>query len=153
MKEPKIFTRVLSIFKYFMGLTMVLEGITTPFLPLQETTAFGFIYNTRTGLVLFGIWFFLSGATLLYGKIRNKQKWVGVGIGNIALAYLFGFILQVVALPEDVFTWIANLVLFIIMSALYLRWRLKYNYIPPRKFARQIMEGIDEAGRHMLRSS
>jgi len=123
---------VLTILNYFFAVFMMYAGIVTMFLPLDyEGGRFGWLYNTRLSLVLFGIIFFLSGFVLFYGKVRKKDRLIGLGLQAIYLCYLFAALLNWVALG-----WYAawqNFIGAAIVGALYLRWKYKAFYVVPRR--------------------
>lgn len=139
-REPRWVTRILSAFKYFMASAMMLEGVTTIFSPILHTDKLGFIYESHVALALFGIWFFAAGFTLLVGKLGKNPKVIGWGLINITLAFLFGFILQFYAFPQDTDVWVSNLIWFVVMSVLYLRHRLRYFYKPAHVIVSEIKE-------------
>lgn len=117
------------MFKYFVAVLMMYLGIATMFLPLEPNSDLGIIYETRVTLVLFGLYFFASGATLLIGKIRKMRRVTGHGLFMIYLAYTFGFILNWVGF--DFSHAYGNLIGAVIMGALYLRWKHEIYYYQP----------------------
>jgi hypothetical protein len=124
--------RVLGAFKYIIAIFMMVAGVLTP---LQDLTPvdgpLGFIYSSRLALSAFGLAFFLSGASLFYGKIAKSKKWTGNGLFAIFTCFLFSGLLETTArhVPS-----IGNFTSAFIVGALYLRWRFKTVYIDPNHF-------------------
>lgn len=114
---------------YLLAIFMMYAGIATAFAPLDETVdSFGWIYGSRPALVLFGIIFFVSGASLFVGKILKHASLIGHSLMAIYLCFLFGAFLQGAA-----HSWVDGLPNFIasgIVAVLYLRWKYKYHPVP-----------------------
>lgn len=143
--------RALGAFKYFLAAIMVVEGIATMFSPLEPLGgSFGLLYSSRIALICFGLVFVASGLTLLYGKIRKKRKWVGNGLLSIAGCFLFGALLNGFTLGWPVGAWLWNAILALIVSALYLRWRFKTEYVDPNHFVDDV-DGMRHDGPPSLR--
>lgn len=127
----KYLENFLSVVKYLLAGLMILAGIMTAFGPLTPMDgALGFLYSTRASLVMFGIVFFLCGATLLYGKIKRNKKLVGIGLMSIYMCFLFAGLLNAIAGAP----WIPNLAFSIVVGALYLRWKYTRSYVNPNHF-------------------
>ena len=131
--------RALGAFKYIVAIFMMVAGVLTP---LQESEAvdgpLGVLYSSRLSLSIFGLIFFLSGATLFYGKVTKSKKWTGAGLFVIFACFLFSAILDTAARHSPS---IGNFVCAVIMALLYLRWRFKTAYIDPNHF-------IDDVNTH-----
>lgn len=128
--------RALGALKYVIAFFMIVAGVLTP---LQDLTpvdgALGFIYSSRLALSLFGMAFFLSGATLLYGKLYRSKKFTGLGLLFVFVCFFFSAILETTARHTPS---IGNFVCSLIVAALYLRWRMKTAYIDPNHFKEDI---------------
>lgn len=129
--------RALSVFKYIIGGYMMLAGLVTPF-SADEGTTLGWIYSNPYSLTVLGIIVFVSGAMLVYGKIRKSKLWTGRGLMWIFMCFLFAAILNFVAYEGDWTYWLGNLFAAIITGALWLRWKNKTEYINPKHFVRDI---------------
>lgn len=129
--------RFLSVFKYLLAAYMMLAGALTPFSGV-EGTKLGFLYSNTYSLTVIGVLIFISGAMLMYGKIRRSKKWTGRGLLWIYLCFLFATILNFVAFDAAVTYWLFNLIFTIITGALWLRWKNKTEYINPKHFIRDI---------------
>lgn len=135
----KILETAISIFKYLLALFMMLAGVLTAIGPLTPMDgALGLIYSTRISLVTFGIIFFLSGAALLYGKIKRCRKWTGWGLMAIYCCFTFATLLNFIAFGVAPSEWLGNAIGMVVVGALWLRWRFKTEYINPNHFAKDI---------------
>lgn len=119
----------LSMFKYIIALFMMYAGVATFFVPLEQDSRLGFIYENRVALVLFGLYFIVSGMLLFIGKIAKMRKTTGHGLFLTYNAFLFGFILNWVGLSFS-HAW-ANLVAAVVVGGLYLRWKYHIYYYEP----------------------
>lgn len=128
-------------FKYLLAVFMMYVGVLTAIQPLQTFNgALGYIYSTRITLVIFGIIFFLSGCALLYGKIKKSRKWTGRGLYAIFLIFVFATILQAIAYHFAPGYWFSNFVFAVITGALWLRWKLKTEYVNKHHFVDDIVD-------------
>jgi hypothetical protein len=133
--------RALGVFKYMVAIFMMVAGVLTPLQqPEHVGGTLGWLYESRLSLSLFGLIFFLSGATLFYGKMRRSKKWTGVGLFSIFACFMFAACLDTAARHTPS---IGNFVCAFIMAALYLRWRFKTAYIDPNHF----VDDVDNLGR------
>lgn len=125
--------RALGAFKYLVAVFMMFAGVLTATGPLHPRGdgSLGFIYASRIALAAFGIWFFVSGAVLFYGKIRKRRLATGWGLLLIFNCFFFSGILNTSAAG---FFDYGNFIAAGIMGALYLRWRFKTAYVNPRHF-------------------
>lgn len=120
----------LSAFKYVLSLFMMYAGIATMFLPIDNTSDLGFIYESRLALVAFGMFFFGSGLMLFIGKVTKMRKVAGHGLFSIYICFMFAFILNWVVLGFSA-AW-PNLAGAVVVGGLYLRWKYHiYYYEPP----------------------
>lgn len=124
--------RVLSIFKYILAGSMMVNGVATVLAPLTPVAKLGFIYSNHFTLAILGVYIFVSGAVLLYGKIRKNRHLIGVGLMMIYLIYVFATCVQYIAGLD----WIVNLIMSAIVGALYLRWRYRKFYATPTDIPR-----------------
>jgi hypothetical protein len=129
--------RLIGAFKYVIGGYMMLAGALTPF-QTDPSTKLGWIYSSHYSLTVLGIIVFVSGAALIYGKVRKSKKWTGKGLLWIYLCFLFATIMNFVAYAGDPTYWVGNLVAGLITAALWLRWKNKTEYINPNHFTRDI---------------
>lgn len=128
--------RALSIFKYFVAFFMMLVGVLTPLqTPVHIDSQLGFLYESKWSLGLFGLAFFISGATLFYGKVMRSKRWTGRGLFYIFACFLFAAILDTFA--QHTLS-VGNFFASAIMASLYLRWRFKTAYIDPNHFVDDI---------------
>lgn len=126
---------LLGGFKYLLAVFMMFAGVVTMFAHITPVEApLGFLYSTRISLVIFGIIFFVSGATLLIGKIRKSRKWTGRGLLYIYYCFLFASIINGISSYGAVAEWLPNAILALITGALWLRWKLKTEYVNPKHF-------------------
>lgn len=141
--------RALSAFKYLLAIFMMVAGVTTAIGPIAPAGGdLGWLYATRHALVLFGSVFFLSGASLLYGKIRRSRKWVGRGLMYIYLCFVFAACLNAMAWGLGVPTaWAGNLLMSVVVGLLYLRWKFKTEYVDPLHFTRDLESDDKRHGR------
>lgn len=126
--------RLISAFKYLLAIFMIVAGIATAIQPLYPTPYLGFIFAHRLTLVAFGMIFSCSGFTLLIGKLRKRRKIVGAGLLAIYLCFFFSTFLNGAAFGWVMDAWLANAIATLITGALYLRWRMKTEYIDPKHF-------------------
>lgn len=126
----RLVSAALSIFKYIVALFMMYAGAATMFAHAEDDgSRLGWLYESRTTLVILGFIFFLSGAVLLYGKVRKMRKTIGYGLMLVYLCFLFATILTCYgygfkdAIPNGIGT--------IITGALYLRWKYHIYYYQP----------------------
>jgi Mn2+/Fe2+ NRAMP family transporter len=129
--------RGLSVFKYLLAGYMMLAGVLTPFSGV-EGTKLGFFYSNHISLTILGLIIFVSGAMLMYGKIRKSKRWTGKGLLWIYLCFLFATLANFIAFSADPTYWVANLIFTIVTALLWLRWKNKTEYIDPRHFIRDI---------------
>ena len=132
----KYVDKAISGFKYLLALFMMYAGVATVFfVPVSEMGgALGIIYDYKISLVILGIIFFLSGLSLLYGKIKRSRVWTGRGLMSIYLSFLFAALLQIAAFPTDPVQWAGNLIAALICGLLWLRWKFKVSYWNPKHF-------------------
>jgi hypothetical protein len=132
----KLVWLVLTAVNYLLALFMMYAGVTTAFAPVDTQVAehFGWLYNTRASLLVFGIWFFCSGLSLFLGKIFKQDSVVGHSLMSIYCCYVFAAILNWIALGWAL-GW-PNLVGAGIVGALYLRWKYQLFYPQHRKVIR-----------------
>lgn len=112
-------------------------GVITAFGPLTpQGGKLGFLYSSRTALVCFGIWFFITGAMMVYGKIRKDKRWIARALIQMYCCYTFAFVLNGIALGfSDVGSWLGNFIGIFVSAGLYLRWRFAMFYVPKDKLA------------------
>lgn len=115
--------------KYILAVFMMYAGIMTTMLPPEPSSRLGFIYESRVSLVVFGIIFFLSGLTLLVGKIKKWRRVEGWGLMANYLCFFFAFILNWVGLGWGA-AW-GNLIVAVVVAGLYLRWKYHIFYYEP----------------------
>lgn len=129
----KIITVILRVFQFILAAFMMYAGIATAlFVPTgNHHDKFGWIYDSRISLVILGVIFFCSGATLFVGKFFKKKHIVGYGLMAIYLCFLFAGLLDWVALGFGAA--LTNLVASCIVGFLYLRWKHNFLYDPPLK--------------------
>ena len=140
-KENRFTENLISLFKYALAIFMMLIGVLTCIGPLTPMDgALGYIYSTRASLIIFGVIFFVCGAMLLYGKVRRSRKWTGLGLFYIFICFLFATLLNAVAYSFAPGYYLGNLVFTIVVGALWLRWKLKTEYINPKHFIAEIKE-------------
>lgn len=130
----------LSAFKYLIAVFMMFAGVATAFAPIEPAGAdFGWLYESRYALVLYGVTFFLSGLALFWGKIRKSRKWTGIGLLWIYLSFLYAALLNMLVWGiADPSAWGGNLIVALVVGGLYLRWRFQTAYINPKHFTRDI---------------
>ena len=123
--------RVISVFEYIVAGYMLLAGVLTMFIaPDQNVTNFMHaIYGTRIGVVVVGLIIVISGGALMIGKIRKSNKEHGRGLFYVYLCFFFAAILNAVAYAGDPTVWVSNAIMAVIMGVLWLRWRMKTEYI------------------------
>lgn len=136
-REPLWFERLLGGLKYLVGFYFMLNGALAPFLG-GDVTDLGWLYSHPIPLTIFGIIIFVSGAWLVYGKIRKSRKRIGEGIMATFLCFLFFGVLNTLA--YGIAGGGANFIAAVVMGLLYLRWRFKTAYIDPRHFAKDVEE-------------
>lgn len=124
----RVLARVLSGIKYLFAAYMMIAGVLTCFMS-PTPSKLGFFYSTRATLVVIGVIIFLSGLTLMVGKIKKNRELTGHGLFAVYLCYLFAFFLNWYALGW----WAAwsNGICAVILGALYIRW--KYQILYPDK--------------------
>lgn len=118
----------------------MLEGVGTIFASTTGGGQLGFLYQSRTALVIFGLIFFFSGLAIFAGKLFKKRRLVGWGLMATFACFLFGAILSGIAYPNEGTAWIPNFVAALVVGVLYLWWRFKTAYIDVgnfRKISRQ----------------
>jgi hypothetical protein len=131
----KFIENAIGAFKYVLAVFMMYAGVTTAFGPLHPLSGqLGFLYSTRIWVVIFGIVFFFSGLTLLYGKLKRSRKWTGRGLFAIYTCFLFATVLNALTYHFNPGFWVANLVGTLITGALWLRWKFKTEYFNRRHF-------------------
>ena len=128
--------RCISAFKYFMGVSLMVNGFTTAFFvePDNGIVAMEWIYHSKITLIIFGFIIFCVGATLFFGKIFKRRKAVGWGLMGAFCSYLFATVVQYIAYAGAADAWVVNAILTVVMGLLYLRWRFKTAYIDPNHF-------------------
>lgn len=125
--------RLIGAFKYLVAGYMMLAGVLTPF-ATDASTTLGWIYGNPYSLAVLGLLVFVSGAILLYGKVRRSKRWTGRGLFYCCACFLFAAILNAVAYVGDPTYWVGNAVAALVMAALWLRWKLKQVYVSPNHF-------------------
>jgi intracellular septation protein A len=132
----KWINRAISVFEYLVAGYLVLAGgLTMVIQPDPAVTNFmRVLYGTRTGVIIVGLVIVISGLVLMIGKIRKSKRQHGRGLFCTYLCFFFAAILNAVAYAGDPTVWVSNAVMALIIGALWLRWRLKTEYINPRQF-------------------
>lgn len=131
--------RGIGAFKYLVAGYMMLAGLLTPFMGI-DGTSLGILYENLISLTIIGLIIFASGAMLMWGKVRKSKVWTGRGLMWVYMCFLFAAAINYVAFSGAPETWVSNLVMGIIMGALWLRWKFKTQYINPNHFKRDIEE-------------
>lgn len=125
----------LSLIKYLISFVMIVEGVETILLPPVNThDSLGWLYASKTTLVILGTVFLMAGIVLFAGKFMRSRKWTGHGILAAYLCFLFASIIQFSAYPASVMEWLPNVIMTIVMGALWLRWKYQTTYINPKHF-------------------
>ena len=121
-------TATLHWFKYIVAVFMMYSGVA---IMLVDTTepAPGFIYNSRSALVVIGIIFFLSGLTLFVGKLTKQRRTIGHGLFMVYLCFLFTTLLSWIAFGFTAA--LGNIIATLITGGLYLRWKYHIYYYDP----------------------
>jgi peptidoglycan/LPS O-acetylase OafA/YrhL len=132
--------RGIGAFKYLISGYMMLVGALTPFAPPEHTAHLSWLYATHAGLFVAGVVIFLSGAALMYGKVRRSKRWVGKGLMYVYMCFVFATLLNFVAYNGDWTVWVGNAIVALITGALWLRWKFKTQYINKNHFKRDIEE-------------
>lgn len=131
----KLISGTLSTLKYLLALMMMYAGITTAFFitPVPYPGVLGFLYSSKTFLIIAGSFFFISGATLFVAKILKSRKWIGRGLFLIYLCFLFGAGLNIATMGTyDWEAWGPNFLASLITAILYLRWKYQILYAPTK---------------------
>lgn len=130
----RVISTILSAFKYIIAVFMMVAGIQTMFVE-TDPLAPGFIYESRTALVIIGGVFFSSGLTLFVGKLTKMRRVTGHGLFMVYSCFLFATILSWVAFGFAEAT--GNLIGTLVTGGLYLRWKYHIYYY----------DGVDKARR------
>lgn len=132
----RVFNVVLSVFEYLVAAYMIFAGVVTMIIePDPAVTNFmKLLYGTRTGVIIVGLIIAASGLILLVGKIRKSKKLHGRGLFYTYLCFFFAAILNYIAYSGDPTVWVSNVIMAAIIAALWLRWRLKTEYLDPTFF-------------------
>lgn len=133
--------RAIGGFKYLIAGYLMLSGAFTAFGPGDPSvSAMHGLYTNHISLFILGSLIFLSGFTLLVGKLMKSRKWTGRGLFAVYLCYLFATILNFIAYSGDPALWLGNAIGFIVVGALWLRWKFKTEYVNPRHFRDDVNE-------------
>ena len=137
-----VWERIISGFKYLLAVFMILAGIITATAPLAASSGpLGFLFASRLCLIGLGCILAGSGITLLYAKLTRSRRWTGRGLMYVYLCFVFAALLNILSSGTLTFDiWGPNIVMSLIVGALYLRWRLKTHYITPNYFREDIRE-------------
>jgi predicted Na+-dependent transporter len=123
---------VLTFVNYLLALFMMYAGVITAIAPLDTSQdRFGWIYGSRFMLVLFGLIFFGSGASLFVSKLVQYEPIIGHSLMAIYLCFVFAALLNMAS-----GSWIdglPNLVASGIVGLLYLRWKYRFFYPEHRR--------------------
>ena len=123
------------MFKYLLAIFMIVVGVYTALLPLEPAAGqLGFIFAHRISLIAFGAAFAGSGLTLLIGKIKRSRRLTGKGLLAIYLCFVFGGILNGMSFDWALASWLPNILASLVVGALWLRWKMKTEYIDPKHF-------------------
>jgi hypothetical protein len=127
--------RFIGAFKYVLAGYMMLAGALTTVAPGDPRVqgAMQAIYTSRISLVIIGLVIFLAGLILLIGKIKRSRKLVGRGLWAVYCCFVFATILNFLAYHDPSY-WVGNLVMAIVVGALWLRWKFKTEYVNPKHF-------------------
>ena len=125
-----------------LALAMILGGISTILSPLDPTGMA--IVNNRVTLVAFGLFYLLSGISLLLGKILKNRRLTGRSLMAIYLVTLFTVFLEFFAVGTFVSV-IDNIVVTAWAAGLWLWWKHKTEWISGKDIAkyRKISKQID----------
>jgi len=126
----RLVSATLSGLKYLIAVLMILSGINTMFFDEPvDVSRLGFIYENRWTLFAFGVFFFISGMTLLVAKIKKMRRIVGYSLMTIYLTFLFVSILNWYAF--GVGQAVGNIIGAVVVGGLYLRWKYHIYYYEP----------------------
>lgn len=115
--------------KILLALLMMYGGVVTALsTPGVYPTEFGWFFSSRLTLVTYGLLLFVPGATLMYGKIKGRRRWVGRSLMAIYLVVLFAMFSEWLVLGSLV-TVVDNIVVAVIAAGLWLWWKFKTEYI------------------------
>lgn len=119
--------------KVLLALLMILGGVDTLMSPLEPIGSA--IVNNRVTLVLFGLFYIISGIALLLGKIVRNRRLVGRSLMAIYLVTLFTVLLEW-TVTAAFLSVVDNLVVVVWAAGLWLWWKHKTEWISGKDIAR-----------------
>lgn len=101
-----------------------------------------FLFGSPWFVVIFGTFVFVVGLTLLLGLLFDRHKVIGYSLAGIFQCFLFAAVLMAIQFGFFSAVWAPNFICAVIVGALYVRWKIKHEYMDLHHKRRA--KGLDE---------
>jgi len=141
MKSPVSTERLYSILEYILGFIFMCGGVNTGLShPIDTPSVFyHLLAGTKIALIAYGIFFFIVGASMWYSKWKKKKKFHK---NTLMVMFIIGVyaILLSTAIFGPTASLIPNVLVTIASGCLWLRWKMRTEYLDPKLFRKDIVE-------------
>lgn len=107
----------------------------------------GFLLSEPIILVIYATWFALMAFGLAYSKIRKKKRLHKYSLMAMYLTTIYTFVLALAG-GAGMESLLDDVIIGIIAAACWMRWKLRTEYINPRKFYDVVWELREDTPDH-----